>query len=85
MGTEHLKGREPWFWVSAEATLHLQVVACPDGFVIGQNEANARLIAAAPELLEELRVALACADVGLVPEAHTLVKFRAAIEKAQKT
>ncbi len=52
MGTGHLEGREPWFWVSADRTLHLQVAACPDGYVAGENEANARLIAAAPELLE---------------------------------
>jgi hypothetical protein len=45
-------------------------------------QANAQLIAAAPDLLEELRVALVCAEVGLVPEAHTLAKFRAAIAKA---
>ena len=55
MGTGHLEGREPWFWVSADRTLHLQVAACPDGYVAGENEANARLIAAAPELLEALR------------------------------
>ena len=55
MGTGHLKGREPWFWVTAERTLHLQVAACSDGYVIGENEANARLIAAAPDLLECLR------------------------------
>jgi hypothetical protein len=58
MGTGHLEGREPWFWVSADRTLHLQVTACPDGFVAGENEANARLIAAAPELLEALQLAL---------------------------
>lgn len=54
MGTDHLHGDEPWFWVSAERTLHLRVAACPDGFVVGENEANARLIAAAPDLLEAL-------------------------------
>jgi hypothetical protein len=58
MGTGHLEGREPWFWVSADRTLHLQVAACPDGYVASENEANARLIAAAPELLEALKNAI---------------------------
>ena len=49
MGTEHLRGAEPWFWVSADRTLHLRVAACADGYVVGENEANARLIAAAPD------------------------------------
>jgi hypothetical protein len=53
MGTGHLEGREPWFWVSADRTLHLQVAACPDGYVAGENEANARLIADAPRLYDE--------------------------------
>jgi hypothetical protein len=55
MGTGHLEGREPWFWVSADRTLHLQVAACPDGYVVSENEANARLIAAAPDLLAALQ------------------------------
>ena len=78
MGTDHLKGHEPWFWVSAESTLHLRVHACPDGYVIGQNEANARLIAAAPDLLEALQGVLRVAD-------RATVEFdaaRAAIAKA---
>jgi hypothetical protein len=58
MGKDHLSGREPWFWISAETTLHLQVMACADGYVRGENEANARLISAAPDLLEALRTAI---------------------------
>ena len=38
--------------MSADTTLHLHVAPCDDGFVAGQNEANARLIAAVPELLK---------------------------------
>jgi hypothetical protein len=55
MDTDHLQGREPWFWVYADRTLHLQVQACADGYVTGENEANARLIASAPELLAALQ------------------------------
>ena len=55
MGRDHLYGAEPWFWVSGRHTLHIQVAAYSDGFVRGANEANARLIAAAPELLEALQ------------------------------
>ena len=64
MGKDHLQGREPWFWVSADRTLHLQVAACPDGFVRGENEANARLIAAAPLLYEACKVALGIVGFG---------------------
>jgi hypothetical protein len=97
MGTGHLEGREPWFWVSADRTLHLQVAACPDGYVASENEANARLIAAAPELLEALRaltVAVTFADPPkefngvLCHEARVPVGFvdaaRAAIAKAEE-
>ena len=42
---------EPRFRISAESTLHLDIHACADGYVPGQNEANALLIAAAPCLL----------------------------------
>jgi len=59
MGTGHLRGEEPWFWVGADTTLHLQVAACPDGYVIGETAANARLIAASPELLQCLEGLLA--------------------------
>ena len=55
MGTGHLHGREPEFRVYAHRTLFLEVCADPDGYAHGENEANARLIAAAPELLETLR------------------------------
>ena len=43
---------DPVFLIEGNTTLHLMVVAFPDGHVVGENEANARLIAAAPDLLE---------------------------------
>ncbi len=42
---------EPAFRVSGDSTLFLTVSPCSDGFVPGQNRANAHLIAAAPDLL----------------------------------
>ena len=81
MGTGHLEGREPWFWVSADRTLHLQVAACPDGYVAGENEANARLIAAAPDLLEALTDLLGWQT--LAPD-DVVAAARAAIAKAEE-
>lgn len=43
--------QEPSFRIEGESTLFLIVTPCSDGFVFGQNEANARLIAASPDLL----------------------------------
>lgn len=44
-------GGEPAFRIDADGpTLFLHVEACSDGYCIGQNEANANLIAAAPAL-----------------------------------
>lgn len=88
MGTGHLEGREPWFWVSADRTLNLQVAPCPDGFVVGENEANARLIAAAPDLLDVL---LRAKDViealdGTSTENEKLVDdYRAVLAKVEGT
>jgi hypothetical protein len=48
-------GGEPSFRIDGDPTLLLFVSACSDGFVIGQNEANANLIATAPDLLAELQ------------------------------
>ena len=59
-------------------TLFLHVTPCADGFIEGQNEANARLIAAAPCLLEALKYALPCIAV---PKAF--VRARDAIAKAE--
>ena len=81
MGTGHLEGREPWFRVSADRTLHLQVAACPDGYVAGENEANARLIAAAPDLLEALTDLLGWQT--LAPD-DVVAAARAAIAKAEE-
>ena len=86
MGTGHLEGREPWFWVSADRTLHLQVMACPDGYVCGENEANARLIAAAPDLLDALKELADLVDLiragDYTPDSFTTQPARAAIAKA---
>lgn len=49
---------EPAYRVSAERTLLLTVSPCPDGFVRGENKANAHLIAAAPELYQALEKAV---------------------------
>ena len=76
MGT----GIEPWFWVSASRTLHLQVSACDDGYVLGENEANARLIAAAPELLEDGQKLLNCLDGNA-----TLSELNEAADKLKQT
>lgn len=54
--TEHedREGGNPWYRITGESTLFLEVVECSDGYVPGQNKANAHLIAAAPELLAML-------------------------------
>ena len=41
---------EGFYWVTAKRTLHLRIAPCDDGFVKGENEANARLISKAPDL-----------------------------------
>ena len=48
------EGGNPTYRITAESTLFLNVTECADGYVPGQNEANARLIAAAPDLLAEV-------------------------------
>lgn len=70
---------EGFFWVSAERTLHLMVAPCPEGFVFGENEANARIIAAAPELLEACKLALEQINAN---DYRTRDTIRAAIAKA---
>jgi hypothetical protein len=42
------------FRITGSHTLLVELIGCSDGFVYGANEANARLISAAPELLEAL-------------------------------
>ena len=42
------------FRITADRTLCIELRADSDGYVIGENAANARLIAAAPELLQAL-------------------------------
>lgn len=93
MTNKHTPG--PWFIMDREID-ELAVVISGSPFydghpdplyhvgVTGENaEADANLIAAAPELLEEVKVALVCAEVGLVPDATTQARFRAAIAKAK--
>lgn len=46
---------EPIYRIEGEPTLFLTIAPCSDGYVPGQNKANAYLIAAAPDLLAELR------------------------------
>lgn len=48
------EGGPPVYRVQAKSTLFLTVAPCADGYVPGENEANARLIASAPALLEEV-------------------------------
>ena len=52
------KNEEPWFRVYGSHTLFLTVRADCDGYVKGANEANARLISAAPDLLTACEVSL---------------------------
>jgi hypothetical protein len=75
------------FWVSADTTLHLYVAPCADGFVFGENEANARLISAAPDLLSACQSALAMlndpdADTDEANQLETILI--AAIKKASE-
>ncbi len=76
-------GGEPIFLISAESTLFLRVQACADGFVFGQNEANAYLIAAAPDLLAACVAMLAAhdGDIEQLVAAHDAMK--AAVAKAK--
>ena len=52
---EDTEGGNPWYRIEGKSTLHLEVVECSDGYVPGQNKANARLIAAAPDMLAMLK------------------------------
>lgn len=45
------EGGNPAYRIEGESTLFLTVAECSDGYIPGQNEANAHLIAAAPDLL----------------------------------
>ena len=77
-------GKQEWFSVRAD---HYGVVCNIPGYGIGAREANARLIAAAPELLEALEE---CKEVMADPFAYgetcisdAIAKARAAIAKAK--
>lgn len=54
---------EAAYRITAESTLHLYITPCADGYVPGANEANARLIAAAPDLLAACRAVMAGTDL----------------------
>lgn len=102
MTTKHTPG--PWIWtdrfytMSGEPCMTLlgdnesYGILCTDGISnspqgIG-NEANARLIAAAPELLEALREIMADLDAnyGCITQPHERIgRARAAISKATGT
>lgn len=65
-------------------------IMCSDGYIAGvdstraENAANARLIAAAPELLEALEAIIASADAGNAAILNRLLdQARAAIAKAR--
>jgi hypothetical protein len=49
---EDHEGGNPWYRIEGDSTLFLEMVECSDGYIPGQNKANAHLIAAAPDLLE---------------------------------
>jgi len=99
MTTTHTHTSGPWQYVTGEdwdgATVQTQggrIIACCDGCDIpgatkepttDEAKANARLIAAAPEMLEALREL--CADTYLADpiNADRMSKARAAIAKAE--
>lgn len=59
------------------------VVGDPSAAVNEQDEANARLIAAAPELMEACKQMLKWIDCGCDPSGKSLASARAAIAKAE--
>ena len=63
-GPWHISGpfNNETFRVSGSHTLYLEVRPDPDGYVIGANEPNARLIAAAPDLLSEFKRVMSWID-----------------------
>lgn len=71
---------EPAYRVSAERTLSLTVSPCPDGFVHGENKANAHLIAAAPDLYEALELLLSAQGK---MEEKAIKMAKAALAKAR--
>ena len=89
MKTKHTPG--PWSYNRDEGGCHGHVISTSD-YIVAElpdfgdgaaphTEANARLIAAAPELLDALKVAIATSD----PSQHKWVaEARAAIAKAER-
>jgi len=56
----------------------------PDAIATAYTEADARLIAAAPELLEACKLALYFVEASGNPEGHTATELRSAFAKATK-
>ena len=95
MNTKHTPG--PWRWDSygaligpnMEDVLYAQEMQNTAGLVV-DNEANARLIAAAPELLESLEAVIGILDALWFPgrepnyvDSHPAAKAREVIAKAR--
>jgi len=79
------EGTEPCFRISAESTLFLEVCPCADGYVPGQNAANAHLIFAARDLLDAAETLLEHFGVEL-DRRHKhpgMEQLRQAVQKAR--
>lgn len=89
MATKHTPG--PWnltrfpsnndnspafFRIDAKTTLFLDLYECADGFVEGENEANAHLIAAAPELLAACQVFIAYDESNCTDDLHSWANLK---------
>ena len=88
--SKHTPG--PWRYKPHRVDCNYMLITCSDDPQEGDNlrgycgEANARLIAAAPELLEALQVIVKSLsdqdDEGLIEHAEPMIAARAAIAKA---
>jgi hypothetical protein len=90
MNTQHTPG--PWFagtgWVGAGQIKDGRVIARVDNYPYGNSEANARLIAAAPDLLAAMLDLIQQLEGIGIPDWHgaeglTLEQARAAIAAAE--
>lgn len=77
------EGGNPWYRIEADTTLFLTVSECSDGYISGQNEANAYLIAAAPDLLAACMKLVEAADCQSMNQVYDATELaRAAIARA---